>query len=188
MKNVLVISGHTDLQHDSFNNKIIMADLEKALPEARFEYLDAMYPNFKIDVKKEQEQLVWADVIVLQFPVFWYSMPSLLARWMEQTFEHGFSHGAKGKALVGKKLLLSFTVGAPEDMYREGGFQLYPVEMMTTRFIQTAHLCSLDYEGAVYTCGLGYVNSDDAEACKAMESAAHEHAQRVINRIEELAK
>ena len=63
--------------------------------------------------------MVWADVIVLQFPVFWYSMPSLLARWMEQTFEHGFSHGAKGKALVGKKLLLSFTVGAPEDMYRE---------------------------------------------------------------------
>ena len=52
MKNVLVIQGHTDLQHDSFNNKIIMADLEKALPEARFEYLDAMYPNFKIDVKK----------------------------------------------------------------------------------------------------------------------------------------
>ena len=122
MKNVLAIQGHTDLQHDSFNNKLIMADLEKALPEVRFEYLDAMYPNFKIDVKKEQEQLVWADVIVLQFPVFWYSMPSLLARWMEQTFEHGFSHGAKGKALVGKKLLLSFTVGAPEDMCREGGF------------------------------------------------------------------
>ena len=73
-------------------------------------------------------------------------------------------------------------------MYREGGFQFYPVEMMTTRFIQTAHLCSLDYEGAVYTCGLGYANRDDAEACKAMESAAHEHAQRVINRIEELAK
>ena len=165
-----------------------MADLEKALPEARFEYLDAMYPNFKIDVKKEQEQLVWADVIVLQFPIFWYSMPSLLARWMEQTFEHGFSHSSKGKALVGKKLLLSFTVGAPEDMYREGGFQLYPVEMMTTRFIQTAHLCSLDYEGAVYTCGLCYVNRDDAEACKAMESAAYEHSQRVINRIEELAK
>lgn len=47
-----------------------MADLEKALPEAHFEYLDAMYPNFKIDVKKEQEQLVWADVIVLQFPHF----------------------------------------------------------------------------------------------------------------------
>ena len=115
-------------------------------------------------------------------------MPSLLARWMEQTFVHGFSHGSKGKALVGKKLLLSFTVGAPEDMYREGGFQLYPVEMMTTRFIQTAHLCSLDYEGAVYTCGLGYVNRDDAEACKTMEHAAHDHARRVIDRIAELTK
>lgn len=48
MKNVLVISGHTDLQHDSFNNKIIMADLEKALPEGRFEYLDAMSPILKL--------------------------------------------------------------------------------------------------------------------------------------------
>lgn len=47
-----------------------MADLEKALLEARFKYLDAMYPNFKIDVKKEQEQLVWADVILLKFPIF----------------------------------------------------------------------------------------------------------------------
>ena len=51
-----------------------MADLEKALLEARFKYLDAMYPNFKIDVKKEQEQLVWADVILLKFPIFWYSL------------------------------------------------------------------------------------------------------------------
>ena len=74
MKNVLAIQGHTDLQHDSFNNKLIMADLEKAQPEVRFEYLDAMYPNFKIDVKKEQEQLVWADVILLKFLIFWYSL------------------------------------------------------------------------------------------------------------------
>ena len=51
-----------------------MADLEKALLEARFKYLDAMYPNFKIDVKKEQEQLVWADVILLKFHIFWYSL------------------------------------------------------------------------------------------------------------------
>lgn len=70
MKNVLVISGHTDLQHDSFNNKIIMADLEKALPEARFEYLDAMYPNFKIDVKKEQEQLVGPMLLSFSSPFF----------------------------------------------------------------------------------------------------------------------
>ena len=77
MKNVLVIQGHTDLQHDSFNTKIIMADLEKALLEARFKYLDAMYPNFKIDVKKEQEQLVWADVILLKFPIFLVQSPLL---------------------------------------------------------------------------------------------------------------
>lgn len=51
-----------------------MADLEKALLEARFKYLDAMYPNFKIDVKKEQEQLVWAMLFSLSSPFFWYSL------------------------------------------------------------------------------------------------------------------
>lgn len=32
------------------------------------------------------------------------------------------------------------------------------------------------------------MNRDDAEACNTMESAAHDHAQCVINRIEELFK
>ena len=80
MKNVLIVSGHTDLQHNSFANKIILEDLERLLPQATFDYLDRLYPDYKIDVAAEQKKLVAADVIVLQFPIFWYSMPSLLAK------------------------------------------------------------------------------------------------------------
>jgi len=92
MKNILVVSGHTDL-NDSVANKLILEDLKAKLPSAGFDLLDELYPDFKIDVKAEQEKLTKADIIVLQFPVFWYSYPSLMHKWMEDVFVFGFSHG-----------------------------------------------------------------------------------------------
>ena len=80
MKNVLIVSGHTNLQGDSFANKIILEDLQAKLPNATFDFLDQEYPNFKIDVTVERKKLEAADIIVLQFPIFWYSMPSLMAK------------------------------------------------------------------------------------------------------------
>lgn len=94
MKNVLIVSGHTNLQGDSFANKIILEDLQAKLPNAIFDFLDQEYPDFKIDVSVEQAKMEAADIIVLQFPIFWYSMPSLMAKWMEDTFVHGWSHGS----------------------------------------------------------------------------------------------
>ncbi len=112
MKNTLVISGHTDLSA-SVANKTILETIAQRLPQAEIVRLDSLYPDFKIDAQAEQQRLLKADVIVLQFPVFWYSAPSLLERWMEETFRHGFSHGSTGDKLKGKKLVLSFTTGAP---------------------------------------------------------------------------
>ena len=98
MKNILIVSGHTDL-NDSVANKTILEEIEKKLPDAEMSYLDKLYPDYKIDVKKEQEKLLKADIIVLQYPVFWYSMPSILECWMEQFFEYGFSHGSEDSKL-----------------------------------------------------------------------------------------
>ena len=73
MKNVLVVSGHTDL-NDSVANKTIMEELAKLIPSVEFDYLDKLYPDYKIDIAAEQAKLEKADVVVLQFPVFWYSL------------------------------------------------------------------------------------------------------------------
>ena len=105
MQNILVVSGHTDL-NNSVANKAILERLENKLPQAEFVYLDKLYSDFQIDVEAEQEKLLNADIIVLQFPIFWYAMPSLLSRWLEETFQHGFSHGSTGDKLKGKKLML----------------------------------------------------------------------------------
>ena len=71
MKNVLIISGHTDLAA-SVANKTILETLGHRLPEAEVVKLDELYPDFKINVEAEQQRLLRADIIVLQFPVFFY--------------------------------------------------------------------------------------------------------------------
>lgn len=95
MKNVLIISGHTNLTNDSVANKTIIEELRKAHPEYQFNVLSEAYPNYVFDVEAEQEKLRRADVIVFQFPVFWYSMPSLLRKWIEDVVVHGFAYGSE---------------------------------------------------------------------------------------------
>ena len=73
MQNILVVSGHTDL-NNSVANKAILERLENKLPQAEFVYLDKLYSDFQIDVEAEQEKLLNADIIVLQFPIFWYAL------------------------------------------------------------------------------------------------------------------
>ena len=70
MKKVLVISGHTDLA-TSVANKTILDTIGQYLPETEIVKLDTLYPDFKIDVDAEQQRLLKADIIVLQFPIFW---------------------------------------------------------------------------------------------------------------------
>lgn len=72
----LIISGHPDLS-TSVANKVILDELEKALPGAEIRKLDQLYPTANIDVEAEQKALLAADLIVWQFPFWWYSLPWL---------------------------------------------------------------------------------------------------------------
>ena len=179
MSKVLVISGHTDL-NDSVANKIILEKLAEALPDAKIEKLDELYPTFDIDVAAEQAALVDADVIVLQFPLFWYSAPSALHRWMEQTFQHGFSHGSKGKALVGKKLVVSVTAGAPEEIYtvEQSG---HTIEDYLFFVRGACALTGMEYAGTVFTGGVSYQMRTDPEQLALIEEKSAAHAARLLD-------
>lgn len=136
-----------------------------------------MYPNYKIDVYKEQEKLLKADIIVLQYPVFWYSMPSLLEKWMEETFRHGFSHGSTGDKLRGKKMIVSLTTGAPEELYSNIDNFLNPIKA-------SCKLCQMEYVGSIVTYGLSYQIRNDKG--KEIEEKAANHADRLMEMINNL--
>ncbi|WP_350455530.1 NAD(P)H-dependent oxidoreductase [Slackia heliotrinireducens] len=183
MKNVLIVSGHPNLEGDSVANKA-MVEAFARLEGYTVDRLDLLYPDYKIDVAAEQAKLVDADVIVLQYPVFWYGMPALLQKWMEDVFAHGFSHGSQGKALVGKKLVLSMTIGAPEEAYGEGA--AVHVEDLLVPAKGACALTGMEFSGCEYTFGVSYASRVDDAARKAIADAGRNQAARVAKLIEEL--
>jgi putative NADPH-quinone reductase len=184
MKKVLLVSGHSDLQNDSLANKTIIEEFHRLMPDATLDILSDEYPDYRIDVETEQRKLVDADVIVLQFPVFWYSQPSLLHKWMEETFRHGFSHGSTGTALAGKQLIASFTTGAPAEAYTADGFLGHTIENMIMPAIDgIARLTGMQMLPPVFTLGVSYALRNDAAAVSQMLSRSKEHAARLVDEI-----
>lgn len=179
MKNILIISGHTNTTSDSVANVTILEQLEKHLPESRIVYLDRLYPDFRIDAAAEQERLLWADVIVLQFPVYWFSMPSLLHRWMEETFLHGFSHGSTGDKLKGKTLVLSYTTGAPAEAL--------PWEDFFGNLRATCQFTGMNWGGCIGTGSVSYQMRNDPQMLAEITEKARQHAQRLTEHLQRLA-
>lgn len=182
MQNVLIISGHPNL-NESIGNATILAEVAKALPEAEIRFLDALYPNYQINVAREQEALLKADVIVWQFPFSWYSVPGLMKLWIDQVFVHGFAHGSTAK-LGGKKLIISFTAGAPEGLYSPEGLFGHDIGQYMVQFETTAAMCNLELQEPVYTFGISYAGRDEAKV-QEQKAMAKDHADRLITAIKE---
>lgn len=79
--------------------------------------------GFSQDIKTEMEKVEWADLVIFQFPIWYGGMPAILKGWMERVFATGFSSDMfQGKIydqglMKGKKAMLSFTTGGPEENY-----------------------------------------------------------------------
>lgn len=136
-----------------------------------------------ISTEREQRRLVEADIIVFEYPIFWYSWSSLLHRYVEEVFVHGFSHGNTGDKLKGKKLVISFTTSAPESAYTKEGMGI-TIDDLQLPTKATGNLTQMKYAGAVYTCGVSYGNRTNASLIAQQESLCREHAARLIKLIE----
>jgi glutathione-regulated potassium-efflux system ancillary protein KefG len=79
------------------------------------------YPDWKIDVEREQRLLLAHDRIVFQFPWYWFSCPALLKKWMEDVLTPGWAYGPGGTALEGKEFVTAFTAGGTVKSYQAGG-------------------------------------------------------------------
>ncbi len=83
------------------------------------------HDGFAPDIQAEMDKLAWCDVLLLQFPLWWFGMPAILKGWVDRVFAMGKIYGG-GKwyddgAFQGKRALCSITIGGPEAMYRPDG-------------------------------------------------------------------
>lgn len=181
MTKVLIISGHPDLD-GSLSNRTILDDLGD-LPGMTIERrrLDRLYPDFRIDVAAEQAALAEADVIVWQFPLHWYALPALMKKWVDDVLVRGFAHGTGGDKLRGKKLILSFTTGAPAAAYAHGQAMNFTIEAFLPPLHQTALLCGMDWQAPIHSSGMSFIPGVSSQVDRArVEAAAHNHADRLI--------
>ena len=101
------------------------------------------YPRHDINVDREQERLLAHDVILFQFPLFWYSTPSIIKEWQDLVLEHGFAYGAGGDKLRGKVMMLALTAAGPSEAYTPDGYQHHALRTFLTPLEQTAGLCKM---------------------------------------------
>ena len=89
-------------QH-SVANKLIIRGIKERIPSLKEDYLAQLYPDYRIDVKAEQEKLLWADTIIIQVPLFWFAIPSIVMRWIEEVLCMAGLMVANGKAPARKE-------------------------------------------------------------------------------------
>jgi NAD(P)H dehydrogenase (quinone) len=75
------------------------------------------------DIQQELDKLLWADLLILNFPIFWFSAPAMLKGWIDRVLVSGVCYGGKRfydqGGLAGKKALVTVTLGGREHMFGE---------------------------------------------------------------------
>lgn len=116
MSKVLVVVTHPTI-NSSTANKRWLAELNKHPERFTVHQLYQQYPDFQIDVAKEQALIEQHSALILQFPLYWFSSPPLLKKWIDEVFSYGWAYGG-GNKLQGKPMGLAITAGAPKDSYQ----------------------------------------------------------------------
>ncbi|MBB6372470.1 NAD(P)H-dependent oxidoreductase [Chryseobacterium shigense] len=96
------------------------------------------------DIVAEQEKIEWCEIMIWQFPLYWFSVPAILKGWIDKVFTMGklydngkiFSNGFS----AGKTAMLSVTTGGPEKNYVEDRYGeihsiLFPIHRGILEFL-----------------------------------------------------
>lgn len=185
MSKILIISAHQDL-NQSTSNRLILDGLEKQLGDkVSVRRLSDLYPDFNIDVAAEQKALTEANVVVLQYPVFWYNVPSILKKWLDDVWTYGFAYGEGGDKLRGKKFFVSLTTGGVESVYTDE--VMGRIEDLLKPLKSSATYAGFEWAGFEATHGQLYIPGvhDDA-ALAAVQAKAKAHAEKVAAKVSAL--
>jgi NAD(P)H dehydrogenase (quinone) len=98
------------------------------------------------DIAAEQDKLRWADAVIFQFPLWWFSMPAIMKGWVERVYAYGFAYGVGEHSdarwgdrygegsLKGKRAMLLVTTGGWDSHYSARGINgpiddlLFPIQ------------------------------------------------------------
>jgi NAD(P)H dehydrogenase (quinone) len=147
-------AGHTaevsDLFAQGFDPVAGRHDFTTVADPDRFHYQSeqehaARHGGFSAEIAREQERVRRADLLVLQFPLWWGGVPAILKGWCERVLAYGFAY-VDGRRFdtglfKGRRAVFSVTTGgtperfSPEGVYGPIGTVLYPVERLLLQYM-----------------------------------------------------
>ncbi|MBC8032623.1 MAG: NAD(P)H-dependent oxidoreductase [Chitinophagaceae bacterium] len=143
MAKILILFAHPALEKSKVHKTLLkhVGNMEDVYVNDLYE----AYPEFDIDVEREQRLLLSHDIIIFQHPFYWYSAPALLKQWQDLVLEHGWAYGKTGNRLAGKKVFNVISTGGSLSAYGETGRNRYTIRELLRPFEQTAYLCKMEY-------------------------------------------
>jgi len=131
---VLSAEGHevevSDLYAEGFNPVAGPGDVSSPADSAVFNLgLEQMRASqtgaFAADVQSELDKVLAADFLILQFPMWWFSMPAILKGWIDRVFAFGsvydFGRTWDNGVFSGRRAMLSLTASAPAAAFMPDG-------------------------------------------------------------------
>ncbi len=128
----------SDLYAAGWKSAVDAADFPARAPGERLSVASASQGAFAAraltdDVRTEQERLLWADAVILQFPLWWFGLPAILKGWVDRVYACGFAYGVGEHSdrrwgdrygegtFAGKRAMLIVTTGGWAEHYGPRG-------------------------------------------------------------------
>jgi glutathione-regulated potassium-efflux system ancillary protein KefG len=142
-RSILILFAHPAFHRSRAQRRLVEA--VRDLEGVTFHDLYEAYPDFDVDMKREQALLEAHDDVVLQHPFYWYSTPPLVKQWIDLVLEYGWAYGRGGTALAGKRVLCAITAGGPEESYAHDAPNRFTVRELLAPIEQTMRLCNMEF-------------------------------------------
>lgn len=169
-----------NLVHPIFEKSWANQAMFEAIQDLSYVHVNDLYeqyPDFFIDIQREQKLLLDHSLIIFQHPFYWYSSPSLLKEWQDLVLAEGFAYGEGGYQLADRYWLNAITAGAAKESYTPHGFNHFSTKELLRPFEQTADFCGMKFVEPFVMY----------EAETIGHSAVEKEAQRYRDYIESLA-
>ena len=116
------------------------------------------------DIQEELDKLLWADLLILNFPIYWFSVPAILKGWIDRVLVSGVCYGGKRfydqGGLAGKKALVTVTLGGREHMFGEGAIHGPLEDMLRPLLRGTLAYVGLDVLPPFVAWHVPYISAD----------------------------
>ncbi len=124
----VVVSDLYQMQFRAVGSKHDFSQLSKA---QYYKYpIEQLYAHqhghFIPELTKEMNKMAEADLLIFNFPLWWFGMPAILKGWVDRVLAYGFAYGgnygmhANGR-FKDRKAILAVTTGSPQHFYTEKG-------------------------------------------------------------------